>query len=158
MTLACYAVCMVHVRETSLEEAFAVHQRVPEFQVHFPYDLNVFHERTKQRKTVSLVAEVEGEPAGYVVAYDRDEDGTFYCWMAGVDPSFRRMGVLLALMDYLQTWAKREGYTAVRIKTRNHRREMLAFLVKHGFHFVAVESHPDPQDNRVLLEKELDSV
>ncbi len=145
----------VVVRETSLEDVFAVHERVPEFQVHFPYDLNVFHERTKQKKTVALIAEVEGEPAGYVVAYDRDGDGTFYCWMAGVDPSFRRMGVLLSLMTYLEEWSKREGYTSLRIKTRNHRREMLAFLVKHGFHFVAIEPHEQAADNRILLEKTL---
>lgn len=143
------------VRETSLEDAFAVHERVPEFQVHFPYDLKVFHERTKQKKTLALVAEVEGEPAGYVVAYDRDGDGTFYCWMAGVDPSFRRMGVLRVLIDYLCDWAKREGYKTLRIKTRNHRREMLAFLVKHSFHFVGIEPHDNVHDNRVLLEKSL---
>lgn len=143
------------VRETSLEDAFAVHERVPEFKVHFPYDLDTFHERTKQKKTLALVADVEGEPAGYVVAYDRDGDGTFYCWMAGVDPSFRRMGVLRALMGYLETWTAREGYKALRIKTRNNRREMLAFLVKHGFHFRGVETYEDPADNRILLEKAL---
>lgn len=143
------------IREVGLEEAFVVHLRIPEFHLHFPYTLDIFRERTAGRRNVAFVAEVDGVSAGYSVAYDRDQDGTFYCWMAGVEPSFRRKGVLAALMDRLEQWTRENGYAILRIKTRNHRREMLAFLVKHGFDFVGVESQPDVHDNRVLLEKRL---
>lgn len=75
-----------------------------------------FLDRYKDKKRLILVAYADGQPAGYLVAYDKDDDGSFYCWMAGVDPLFRRCGILSELMKYLGDWAKGHGYG----KIRNH--------------------------------------
>lgn len=145
----------MEIKEVSLADVITVHERIPEFVEHFPYTLDTFRERTENRKTVCLMGYVDGNAAGYIVGYEKDGDGSFYCWMAGVDPAYRRNGVLSAMMDYLCDWAKKEGYMVLRIKTRNNRREMLSFLVKRGFHFLEVEKHDRKEDHRILLEKEL---
>jgi GNAT superfamily N-acetyltransferase len=102
-----------------------------------------------------IVAYVDDQPAGYTVGYDKFEDGSFYCWMAGVNPKFRKLGLLKSLMDYEDKWAKEKGYNKIKIKTRNNRREMLSYLVKYGFFFTEVIQQHNIDDNRILLEKEL---
>lgn len=75
--------------------------------------------------------------------------------MAGVNPLFRRRGVLRAMMNYLVVWMREHGYQTLRIKTRNNRREMLSFLVREGFMFTEVVSEPHIEDNRVSAEKRI---
>ncbi len=143
----------ITIKEVSIEEAVKVNATIVEFGD--PYQKEYFEDRYKDKEKLIIVAYVNGQPAGYLVGYDRLEDGSFYCWMAGVNPSFRKMGVLKALMDYEDKWAKEKGYNKIKIKTRNNRREMLAYLVKYGFFFTEVVQQPNLADNRVLLEKEL---
>ncbi len=56
-------------------------------------------------------------------------------------------------MQYQIDWAKRQGYSKLKIKTRNARREMLSFLVKNGFNFTEVEKKENIIENRINLEK-----
>ena len=142
------------VREAPIEEALKVHATVVEFDGR-PYTKERFEEKSGGRERLVIVGCVDGKPAGYLIAYDRYGDGSFYCWMAGVNPKFRRKGALKAMMDYTEKWAKKKGYRRIKIKTRNRRREMLAYLVKHGYQFVEVRQRPDARDSRILLEKQI---
>lgn len=141
------------IKEVPIEEAVKVNAAIIEFDE--PYQKDYFEERYQNKDKLILVAYVDDLPAGYLVGYDKYGDGSFYCWMAGVNPLFRRRGVLKALMDYEDNWAKERGYKKIKIKTRNNRREMLAYLVKHGFFFIEVVQHPKREENRILLEKDL---
>lgn len=140
----------VLVKEAPVEEAVLVNATIPEFE---PYTKDYFEQRYKDKDKLVLVAYIDENAAGYIIAYDRFQDGSLYCWMAGVNPRFRRKGILRALMDYQDTWAKGKGYDKIRIKTRNNRRQMLAYLVKTGFFFTEVIQYPDIKDNRILLKK-----
>jgi ribosomal protein S18 acetylase RimI-like enzyme len=141
----------ITVKEVLIELAVEVNETIAEFDA--PYPKAHFENRYIGRQHLIIVGYVAQEPAGYLVGYDRDQDGSFYCWMAGVDPKFRRQGVLTALMDYQGQWAKTNGYTRIKIKTRNNRRKMLANLVKQGFKFYSVTTNPNLSDNRISLEK-----
>lgn len=141
----------VIVHEVGIDTAVAVHRTVPEFDC---YSKAYFEKRLKNRSLI-IAGFIHGQPVGYLIGYDRFNDGSFYCWMAGVNPDFRRKGVLKALMNYQEKWAAEKGYTKIKIKTRNKLREMLAYLVAHGFNFTGVVEYPDIEDNRILLEKEL---
>jgi ribosomal protein S18 acetylase RimI-like enzyme len=141
------------VREAPIEEAVEVNKTIGEFDA--AYQKSYFEERYEGRKHLILVGYINDQRAGYVVGYDRDQDGSFYCWMAGVDPKFRRQRVLTSLMEYQSNWAKAHGYASLKIKTRNNRREMLSNLVKQGFLFTNVVAQPEIQDNRISLEKTL---
>lgn len=145
------------IKETNLEEAIQVHENVLEFQ-----DGNLekedFENRYQDAEKLIIVAYYQEKPIGYMIGYDRfkDHKENFYCWMAGVDSRYRRMGALKNLMKYQEDWAKEKGYRNLRIKTRNNRREMLSFLVKNDFYFVSIEEQEKIEDNRINLVKKLD--
>jgi ribosomal protein S18 acetylase RimI-like enzyme len=141
------------IKEVPIEEAVKVNATIIEFDA--PYQKDYFEDRYKGKDKLIIVAYVDDQPAGYIVGYDKFGDGSFYCWMAGVNPRFRKLGLLKAMMDYEDKWAKEKGYNKIKIKTRNNRREMLAYLVKYGFFFTEVVQHLNIDDNRILLEKEL---
>lgn len=91
---------------------------------------------------------------GYLIAYDSG-DSSFYCWLAGVSKEHRRKGALTKMMEYLENWMRKNGYTKLTIKTRNDKREMLKYLVKNDFDFTKVETMPNQKENRIYLEKEV---
>jgi GNAT superfamily N-acetyltransferase len=144
----------VDVREVTLEEAAGVNRRIPEFS-DTKYSAKDFADRVDGKDPLVIVGYVYGKPAGYLISYDRYNDRSHYCWLAGVDPEFRRNGVLKAMFDYSFDWAKEHGYGKITIKTRNKFRAMLANLVKYGFMFTEVQKAKDINEYRILLEKEL---
>lgn len=143
----------INVREVPIEEVIKVSSAIPEFR---GSDYRrYFEERYRDKEHLIIAAYLDEKPAGYIVAYDEYEDNSFYCWMAGVGLEFRRKGILKALVDYLEGWAKEKGYSKIKIKTRNRRREMLSYLIKYGFNLTGVERFPDVCDHRIYLEKEI---
>jgi GNAT superfamily N-acetyltransferase len=142
----------IEVREASFDEVTDIHNTIEEFDT---YGSEHFTERCSEKECLILSAHVDGKPAGYLVGYDRYEDGSFYCWMTGVNPGHRKKGVLKAMMEYQERWAKDHGYSKIKIKTGNTLRSMLSYLVKYGFNFVDIEQYPDARDNKILLEKSI---
>ena len=142
------------VREVPIDEIVKVNQNVIEFDGK-DTKAEDFEKRYQDKDKLLIVAYYENIPIGYIIGYDRDNDGSFYCWMAGVDNNYRRLGALTSLMNYQMDWAKKKGYNKLKIRTRNNRREMLSFLVKNGFNFVSVENREDITENRINLEHDL---
>ncbi|KKQ94857.1 MAG: Acetyltransferase, GNAT family [candidate division CPR2 bacterium GW2011_GWC1_39_9] len=142
----------IEVREVNLEEIVKINDVIPEFE---KYNSDYFSERMKDKDNLVIAGYIQGKDVGYIVGYDKFGDGSFYCWMAAINPEYRRKGVLNALMDYEEKWAKKRGYEAIKIKTRNVRREMLANLVKSGFYFTGVEEKADIKDYRINLIKKI---
>ena len=142
------------IRQAPVQTVFDVHMKIPEFK-EAGYDLDVFEDRLKGKKHHLSVGFVDEIPAGYMVSYERWEDGSIYCWLAGVAPAFRRCGVMTRLMAALGKWAKEKGYKKITIKTRNNRREMLVFLVKNGFNFTHIQPKGRIEESRIMLEKSL---
>lgn len=134
------------------EIATLVHNQIPEFE---PRNELFFDQELHNTEYLIIAAYVNSKPVGYLIGYDRWQDGSFYCWMAGVIPQYRQQGILSELIDFEQDWAKERGYKSIKIKTRNNRREMLAFLVKNNFNFLEIETRTDITDNRILLEKDI---
>lgn len=142
------------VREVPIDEAVKVNRNVIEFDGK-DTKAEDFERRYQDKDKLIIVAYYENIPIGYIIGYDRDNDGSFYCWMAGVDNNYRRLGALTSLMNYQMDWAKKKGYNKLKIRTRNNRREMLSFLVKNGFNFISVEEREDITENRINLEHDL---
>ena len=142
------------VKEVPIDEAVKVNRNVIEFDGK-DTKAEDFERRYQDKDKLIIVAYYENIPIGYIIGYDRDNDGSFYCWMAGVDNNYRRLGALTSLMNYQMDWAKKKGYNKLKIRTRNNRREMLSFLVKNGFNFVSVENREDITENRINLEHDL---
>ncbi len=83
------------IKETTLEEALNVHKNVLEFDDTNP-SKEVFENRYQDAEKLIIVAYYQRNPIGYMIGYDRFKDNkeNFYCWMAGVDFRYRRMGTL----------------------------------------------------------------
>lgn len=148
----------MEVKEVPIEVVVLIHNQIEEFNV---WTEKNFLERCVSENKFLCIACYEkgtsekGEYTAYMVAYDRYKDGSFYCWMTGVRKEHRRKGQLNAMMSYLETWCMRNQFSKLVIKTRNNRREMLAFLVKENWLFTKIETHPNIEDNRIILERKL---
>lgn len=147
----------ITIKETDIDETIKVHKNVKEFNDGLSLSKEYFENRYKDSEKLIIVAYYKQHPIGYIIGYDkfRDNKTSFYCWMAGVDNNYRRLGALNKLMDYQMEWARKNGYKKLRIKTRNSRREMLSFLVKKGFNFLSIEEKENIIDNRINLEIQL---
>ena len=142
-------------------EIFSIHKRIPEFEgdarKNSPESFAFKVGNTNHQVVRALVG---GADAGYMVSYDRavDEtgksDGSIYCWMAGVIPEFRQKhGVLKAMMQNLEQWARTNGYTSILIKTKNDRREMLTYLITRGFEIIILDTQEDAAGQYRHVEK-----
>ncbi len=143
----------IEIKEANIEDVVKVHNLVPEFGELCEKDY--FENRYKDKKSLVIVAYINGEPVGYLVGYDRDKDWSFYCWMAWVMPEYRKNWILTKLMGYENERAKENWYNKIKIKTRNNKRQMLSYLVKNWFNFIEVFWSDNINENRILLEKEI---
>jgi len=142
------------IRTATFDEIMLVHSLIPEFQL----EVSRFDGRHEGKDALMLVACLEGneeEPIGYMLSYDRFNDNSYYCWLAGTLPQYRNCGVLSALMDATITYAKEKGYTKICIKTRNRFKNMLSFLIKNQFNITNIEQKDGIDDYRIWLEKEI---
>ena len=139
------------ILESNIETVVAVSKEIPEFEG--PPEAGRYEERLTGVSHLILVAEVEGQIAGFKVGYERD--GYFYSWMGGIKPGFRKLGLAKALADYQENWAKKQGYTTITFKTRNHHKGMLIFALKNGFDIIGFKERETVETNRILLRKNL---
>lgn len=144
---------MIEIKEVPVEEVVKVNATIAEFGE--PYDQDYFTNKIKEKHHLIIVAYFENQPVGYLIGYDRYQDSSFYCWMAGVNPKLRRKGILKEMMNHMNDWARNKNYSKIKIKTRNNRREMLSYLVKYGFQLIEVFPKDNIEENRILFEKPL---
>lgn len=95
---------LVTIKEAQIEDAIEIYKTIVEFNT--PFTKEICEGRYKGKDKLIIIGHVDNKPAGFIVAYDRDGDKSFYCWAACVDPKYRNHGVLKALMPYLENWAK----------------------------------------------------
>jgi GNAT superfamily N-acetyltransferase len=140
------------IRESSPAEFLRVHERIPEFPG--KASLEFYTERLKHRLHLGLVAEKDGELLGFKVGYQSDTPDTFYSWMGGVRPEFRKQGIADALAEYQENWAKEKGFKAIYFKTRNRFPAMITFGLSRGFKIMEVIPKGGVEDYRVVMWKE----
>jgi ribosomal protein S18 acetylase RimI-like enzyme len=143
----------ITIRQGSIGEVVALSRQVPELTD--PYGEAVYREKLAGKPHLILVACEGLFPVGFKVGYQREADGSFYSWMGGVLPDFRRRHAARLLAEAQEKWAAAQGYRRITCKTRNRHKAMLLFALKSGFRITAVEPQPDPDENRIWLEKAL---
>ncbi|MEI2666533.1 GNAT family N-acetyltransferase [Rossellomorea sp. LJF3] len=90
---------------------------------------------------------------GYKIGYQLDPD-TFYSWLGGVDPVYRKQGIAAELMKRQHQTLKERGYTVVQTKTMNKWRSMLILNIKNGFD--VIDTYTDVKGlHKIILEKKL---
>lgn len=141
------------IREGNIEEVAALGAMIPEFIR--PFSADDYKGRLEGQTHLILVAEIDLRPVGFKVGYARFQPGTFYSWMGGVLPVYRRMGIADSLAEAQEAWARDRGFRKVVFKTRNRFSGMIQFGPSRGFAIVGVFRKGDVLDYRILMEKEL---
>lgn len=141
------------IREGSISEAVEISLQIPEF--HNPHNDQIYEARLKGVPHLVLVAEVGGQLAGFKVGYEREKDGSFYSWMGGVLPAFRRHKLARKLAEQQESWAKARNYQCIRFKTRNRLKSMQIFALSRGFYLIGFLPYEDPQESRLIFQKNL---
>ena len=142
----------VNITKGTIKDCIGVMSQIPEFGDN-QYDEAVFKNRLSGTENLILIAVVGNHTVGFKVGYKRDEDGSFYSWMGGVIPEFRKLKIAKKLADTQEEWAKKQGYTAITFKTRNYLKQMLIFALKNGFNIIDVIPKEKITDHRIILKK-----
>ncbi|MBO3700437.1 GNAT family N-acetyltransferase [Roseivirga sp. E12] len=143
----------VQIVETSIVEAIDLLQLLPEFQD--MRDNPYYQERIENSKSLTLLATIDSKPIACKVGYDKFKDGSFYSWLGGVLPKYRRLGIAKALADKQEDWAKSEGFKSIKFKTLNRHKGMLIFAIKNGFKIYSTKSKDEFDNYRIEMIKDL---
>jgi GNAT superfamily N-acetyltransferase len=100
-----------------------------------------------------LTAHDGNNAAGFKIGYERE--GTFYSWLGGVLPEYRRKGVATLLADAQEKWAGEQGYTSIWMKTRNRFPAMLIMALGRGFRITGFDPRGEIGEHRIVLTKSL---
>ncbi|WP_252189218.1 GNAT family N-acetyltransferase [Rossellomorea vietnamensis] len=99
------------------------------------------------------VAMEDSRVIGYKIGYELDPD-TFYSWLGGVDPDYRKQGIAAELMKRQHQTLKELGFMVVQTKTMNKWRSMLILNIKNGFD--VIDTYIDAKGlHKIILEKKL---
>lgn len=143
------------INQASIQEITPLVGQLEEFAHAEPHIPATYLEVIDGKKSLMLLATRNEIPAGFLIAYDKYNDGSLYCWRAGVLPQYRRQGVLKSLMSEAEQWARKQKFHSLKLITRNSRREMLAFLVNNDFRFTEIIPKAILDDYRICAEKVL---
>ncbi len=119
-----------------------------------PFSESYFKNKLGDKSDIlSLVAYSNTKPIGFKIGYAKS-DKTYYSWLGGVLPSFRKKGVASALMRMQHEQVKHMGYIEISTKTFNHFKLMLILNLKHGFDITGTHQH-EKWGLQILLHKKL---
>ena len=143
---------MIHIRESLFHECVDLSFKIPEFNS--PYKIEEYKKRCPG-KYLALIAEIDNQSVGFKIGYDRLNDGSFYSWMGGVLPKFRRMGVAYSLANFQEKWAAKNGFSSIVLKTRQKHDGMIAFSLNRGFIITEETQIVLDEGTRIWMEKSL---
>ena len=106
----------MQIRECSFVECIKLSKIIPEFDS--PYEINEYEKRCGSICHLSLISNIGDIPVGFKIGYYRYRDGSFYSWVGGVIPNFRKNGVAHQLSNCQESWAENNGYSYIRMKKR----------------------------------------
>ena len=118
-----------------------------------PHDAAFFERRFSSRHNpLMLIAQLDKRPVGFAVGFEI-KPSTFYCWLIGVLPDFRRGGVASQLMEAMSAWARDNDYQIIRFECYNHHRPMLQLAITQNYDIVGIRHDADASANLIVLEQ-----
>jgi len=114
-----------------------------------------FKRRFQGRHNVSMmVAMVEDRHVGFIIGFEL-MPSTFFSWLGGVLPEFRRSGVCTQLIQAQHAWAQDNDYQMIRFECNNQHRPMLHLAITQGYDLVGIRWDTASGNNVVIFEKDL---
>ncbi len=120
-----------------------------------PRDEEFFGRRFRGRHNVCvLIAGIDNRPVGFTAGFEL-MPSTYFSWITGVLPDFRRQGIATQLMQAQEAWAFDHHYGLLRFECLNQHRPMLHVAIAEGFDLVGIRYDTPSANNVVIFEKEL---
>ena len=143
-----------HIHEAKLDDAVLVSLNIPEFDD--PYEMPEYLKRLHGTTHHILTSyDDDHNPIAFKIGYQRDTNGSFYSWMGGVLPNYRRKGIANNLANQQDGWAKKNGYKSIKMQTRKKHKTMLALAISRRFQITRIiEKIPD-SNTRIWMNKPL---
>ena len=114
-----------------------------------------FKRRYQGRHNVSmLVAMVEDRHVGFIIGFELMPT-TFFSWLCGVLPDFRRNSICTQLIRAQHAWAQDNGYQMIRFECNNQHRPMLHVAITESYDLVGIRWDTESGNNVVIFEKAL---
>jgi len=142
---------MIRIEEGTINRVMEFKNRIPEFEN--PYDRTEYEKRLSQVPHLILIASIKDQDVGFKIGYQKEDH--FYSWLGGVIPEYRKQGIASGLAKRQESWAIKNGYSYITMKTWNARKEMLLFAIKNGFYITEVEPRAKFEEYRIWLRKDL---
>ena len=118
-------------------------------------DEEFFRRRFRGRHNVTtMVAMVDDRHVGFIIGFEL-RPTTFFSWICGVLPDFRRTGISTQLMQAQYAWALGHEYTTIRFECNNQHRPMLHVAITEGYDLVGIRWDTESANNVVIFEKGL---
>lgn len=144
---------LISVREGSIEEAVLISNNIPELID--PYSAPEYEKRLQNIPHLILIATKGQHLIGFKVGYQRENDGSFYSWMGGILPAYRRLGVAARLATAQEQWVKEQGYITIKMKTRFRLKGMQKFAMNRDFQMTSIEERTPREESVIWLEKSI---
>lgn len=135
-----------------IEQAFLLANQIPEFTGDFDYQEMV--DKIAGRKCLSLIYVIDDTPVAFKLGYEINPS-EFYSWLGGVVPGHRGYGIAKKLLLKQESWAREQGYSAIRVKSMNDFPEMLCMLISNGYLINDVSNKDSPKDLKIHFYKNL---
>ncbi|WP_272150423.1 GNAT family N-acetyltransferase [Tenacibaculum aiptasiae] len=113
-----------------------------------------FLERIQTKEKVfSIIAYYNNNPVGFKIGYQYNTN-TFYSWVGGVLPQYRKKGIASNLAKLQENWALQNGFKKLRTKSMNKFKPMLILNLKNGLDIIQVYTNEKGQ-TKIVFEKEI---
>jgi predicted GNAT superfamily acetyltransferase len=137
----------------SLPEDHILNGMVTLHQSVFETSENLITKMANKPEVLIDIAMDDSRVIGYKIGYEL-ANNTFYSWLGGVDPEYRKQGIAAELMKRQHQTLKEIGYTVVQTKTMNKWRSMLILNIKNGFDVINTYTN-EKGIHKIILEKKL---
>ncbi|WP_281556681.1 GNAT family N-acetyltransferase [Thalassomonas sp. RHCl1] len=147
---------MLTIRQGSFEEAIAIKANIPEMLEVEP--VSQLLERIGSSPYLLLIAEVDGELAGFKLGYETSKaQACFYSWQGGVLPAYRSQGIAKKLLRAQEIQVAELGYKKITVKSMNRFPHMMKMLLSNGYHISGYQEKTGPDDAKISFYKRLNN-
>lgn len=135
--------------KNNLNEILTVYKSVFE-----DYNIDFFNDRIHQKEDLlTLLCYHQKQLIGFKIGYKYNAS-TFYSWVGGVLPDYRKNGIGKQLSQLQEQVIKRKGYNTLRTKSMNRFKPMMILNLKNGFDIKSIYTNETGQ-TKIVFEKQL---
>ncbi|NQV41979.1 MAG: GNAT family N-acetyltransferase [Candidatus Marinimicrobia bacterium] len=110
-------------------------------------------EKIRQQGALLLIAYDGMRPIGFKLGYGLADGHTFFSWLGGVDPNYRRQGVAQALLETQERHVKKMGIATLYFTSFDRFPAMILLGRKNGY--VKVKTAVEGGEKKYWFEKQL---